>query len=138
MATSSDLTHDRDGAAPVMSGTPLVVDIASKFSAFTEHWAPKIVARYNDNEVRLVKTLGEWVWHKHDETDEPFNILEREFDMDFRDHAVTVRPGEILVVPRGGEHRPAARRGEDMLILIDPNGTPNSGDPATATKAVEL
>lgn len=121
-----------------MSGTPKVVNIAQKLASFSEHWAPKIVARYNDNEVRLVKTLGEWVWHRHDETDELFIILEGEFDMDFRDHTVTVGPGEILVVPRGVEHRPAARRGEVKLILFDPNDTPNSGDPATATQAVEI
>lgn len=117
---------------------PRVVNIAEKLAAFSDHWAPRIVARYNDNEVRLVKTLGEWVWHKHDETDELFIIIEGEFDMDFRDRTVTVGPGEILVVPRGVEHRPAARRGEVKLILLDPNGTPNSGDHATATKAVEL
>ncbi len=121
-----------------MSREPSVVNIAQRLAVFSEHWAPKIVARYNDNEVRLVKTLGEWVWHKHDETDELFIILEGEFDMDFRDRTVTVGPGEILVVPRGVEHRPAARRGEVKLILIDPNGTPNSGDHATATQAVEL
>jgi mannose-6-phosphate isomerase-like protein (cupin superfamily) len=120
------------------SATPTVVNIARKLAAFSDHWAPKIVARYNGNEVRLVKTLGEWVWHRHEETDELFIVLEGEFDMDFRHGTVTVGPGEILVVPRGVEHRPAARRGEVRLILIDPDGTPNSGDPATATQAVEL
>ena len=88
--------------------------------------------------MRLVKTSGEWVWHKHDETDELFLILEGEFDMDFRDRTVTVKPGELLIVPKGTEHRPAARRGEVKLLLIDPNDTPNTGDDATATKAVEL
>ena len=117
---------------------PTKVDLAEKLNQFSDHWAPKIVARYNDNEVRLVKTLGEWVWHKHDETDELFIILEGEFDMEFRDRTVTVRPGELLIVPRGIEHRPAARRGEVKLLLIDPNGTPNTGDDATATRAVEI
>jgi mannose-6-phosphate isomerase-like protein (cupin superfamily) len=117
---------------------PTKVNLAEKLDAFSEHWSPKIVARYNDNEVRLVKTDGEFVWHKHDETDELFLILEGEFDMDFRDRTVTVRPGELLIVPRGTEHRPAARRGEVKLLLIDPNDTPNTGDDATATKAVEL
>lgn len=98
----------------------------------------KIVARYNDNEVRFVKTEGEWVWHSHPETDELFLIVEREFDMDFRDHTVTVGPGELLLVPRGVEHRPAARRGLVKLLLLDPDGTPNTGDSATATHAVEL
>ena len=114
------------------------VNLADGLASFHEHWAPKIIARYNDNEVRLVKTSGEFVWHKHDETDELFLIIEGEFDMDFRDRTVTVGPGELLIVPRGTEHRPAARRGEVKLLLIDPNGTPNTGDHATATQAVDL
>jgi mannose-6-phosphate isomerase-like protein (cupin superfamily) len=117
---------------------PVHVNLAEKLALFDEHWAPKIVARYNDNEVRLVKTAGEFVWHKHDDTDELFLILEGEFDMDFRDRTVTVGPGELLIVPRGTEHRPAARRGEVKLLLIDPNDTPNTGDKTTATHAVEL
>jgi len=117
---------------------PTHVNLADKLGEFSEHWSPKIVARYNDNEVRLVKTDGEFVWHKHDETDELFLILEGEFDMDFRDRTVTVKPGELLIVPRGTEHRPAARRGEVKLLLIDPNDTPNTGNKETATQAVEL
>jgi mannose-6-phosphate isomerase-like protein (cupin superfamily) len=117
---------------------PLKVNLAEKLDQFSEHFAPKIIARYNDNEVRLVKAKGELVWHKHDETDELFLILDGEFDMEFRDRVVTVRPGELLIVPRGVEHRPTARRGEVKLILIDPDGTPNTGDNATATHAVEL
>jgi mannose-6-phosphate isomerase-like protein (cupin superfamily) len=117
---------------------PLKINIAERLSRFEDVWAPKIVARYNDNEVRLCKTQGEWVWHKHDETDELFIILEGEFDMDFRDGSLTVGPGEMLLVPRGVEHRPAARRGQVKLILIDPAGTPNTGDVRTATAAVEL
>lgn len=117
---------------------PLKVNLAEKFDQFSEHFAPKIIARYNDNEVRLVKAKGELVWHKHDETDELFLILDGEFDMEFRDRVVTVRPGELLIVPRGVEHRPTARRGEVKLVLIDPAGTPNTGDDATATHAVEL
>jgi len=117
---------------------PTHINLADKLGEFSEHWSPKIVARYNDNEVRLVKTDGEFVWHKHDETDELFLILEGEFDMDFRDRTVTVKAGELLIVPRGTEHRPAARRGEVKLLLIDPNDTPNTGNKDTATKAVEL
>ena len=117
---------------------PLKVNLAEKFDQFSEHFAPKIIARYNDNEVRLVKAEGELVWHKHDETDELFLIFDGEFDMEFRDRVVTVRPGELLIVPRGVEHRLTARRGEVKLLLIDPNDTPNTGDDATATHAVEL
>jgi len=126
------------GWYPMTKREPTKVNLAEKLGQFREHWAPKIIARYNDNEVRLVKTKGEWVWHKHDETDELFLILDGEFDMEFRDGILTVHPGELLIVPRGVEHRPAARRGEVKLLLIDPNGTPNTGDDATATHAVEL
>jgi mannose-6-phosphate isomerase-like protein (cupin superfamily) len=117
---------------------PTLVNLSEKLEQFSEYFAPKIIARYNDNEVRLVKAQGELVWHKHDETDELFLILEGEFDMEFRDQTITVCPGEILIVPRGVEHRPTARRGEVKLLLIDPNGTPNTGDDATATHAVDL
>src|SRR5689334_18106309 len=110
------------GWCPMTEREPTKVNLAEKLGQFSEHWAPKIIARYNDNEVRLVKTQGEWVWHKHDETDELFLILDGEFDMEFRDHMVTVHPGELLIVPRGVDHRPAARRGEVKLLLIDPNG----------------
>jgi mannose-6-phosphate isomerase-like protein (cupin superfamily) len=123
---------------PMTKREPLKVNLAEKFSQFSEHYAPKIIGRYNDNEVRLVKAEGELVWHKHDETDELFLIFDGEFDMEFRDRTVTVRPGELLIVPRGVEHRPTARRGEVKLLLIDPNGTPNTGDNETATHAVEL
>ena len=117
---------------------PMKIRLDEKLSQFDDTWAPKIIARYNDNEVRLVKAEGEWVWHRHDETDELFLILEGEFDMDFRAGTVTVGPGELLLVPRGVEHRPAARRGQVRLLLIDPAGTPNTGDVTTATLAVEL
>jgi mannose-6-phosphate isomerase-like protein (cupin superfamily) len=114
------------------------INLAERLSAFNDTWAPKIIARYNQNEIRLVKTEGEWVWHKHDETDELFLILEEEFEMAFRDRTETLGPGELLVVPKGVEHRPAARNGLVKLLLIDPDGTPNTGDRATATQAVEL
>lgn len=117
---------------------PYTVNLSDRLSEFDDVWAPKIVARYNGNEVRLVKTEGEWVWHSHEETDEMFLILEGEFEMDFRDGTKVVRPGEVLIVPRGVEHRPAARRGLVKLLLIDPDGTPNTGDVQTATAAVEL
>jgi mannose-6-phosphate isomerase-like protein (cupin superfamily) len=114
------------------------VNLAEKLGSFTEHWAPRIVARYNDHEVRLVRLDGEFVWHAHHETDELFLIIEGELDMEFRDRTVTLLPGELLVVPRGTEHRPVARRGEVKLLLIDPVDTPNTGNHATATQAVEI
>ena len=117
---------------------PYTINLANRLAEFEETWAPKIVARYNGNEIRLVKTEGEWVWHKHDETDELFLILDGEFEMAFRDRILVAGPGEMLIVPRGVEHRPAARNGLVKLLLIDPEGTPNTGDPSTATPAVEL
>ena len=113
------------------------VSLADKLGTFAEHWAPRIVARYNDNEVRLVKVAGEFVWHKHDETDELFLVLDGALDIELRDCTVSLGPGELYVVPRGTEHRPCARGGEAHLLLIDPAHTPNTGDIATATPAVE-
>lgn len=114
------------------------VNLAEKLSRFDDHWAPRIVARYNGNEIRLVKVEGEFIWHNHPDTDELFLILEGELDMEFRDRTVTLAPGELIVVPRGTEHRPCARKGEVRLLLIDPRDMPNTGDPATATIAVEI
>lgn len=114
------------------------VNIAEKLSSFSDHWAPRIVARYNDNEVRLVKVDGEFIWHSHPETDELFLILDGVLEMELRDHTITLNPGELFVVPRGTEHRPCARQGEVKLLLMDPKDMPNTGDPATATVAVEI
>ena len=114
------------------------VNIPEKLASFSDHWAPRIVARYNDNEVRLVKVEGEFVWHQHPDTDELFLVLDGMLDIELRDRTVTLAAGELFVVPRGTEHRPCARNGEVKLLLIDPKDMPNTGDPATATKAVEI
>jgi mannose-6-phosphate isomerase-like protein (cupin superfamily) len=114
------------------------VNLPEKFGTFSDHWAPRIVARYNDNEVRLVKVEGEFIWHQHDDTDELFLVLDGVLEMELRDRTVKLEPGDLFVVPRGTEHRPCARSGEVKLLLIDPEDLPNTGDPATATKAVEI
>jgi len=114
------------------------VNLAEKLGRFSDHWAPRIVARYNDNEVRLVKVEGEFIWHRHDDTDELFLVIEGALDIELRDRTVHLQPGEMFVVPRGTEHRPAARNGEAKLLLIDPKDLPNTGDESTATKAVEI
>ena len=114
------------------------VNIPDKLASFSDHWAPRIVARYNDHEVRLVKVEGEFIWHQHDDTDELFLVLDGTLDMELRDRTVTLNAGELFVVPRSTEHRPCARSGEVKLLLIDPKDLPNTGDPATATKAVEI
>ena len=114
------------------------VNLAEKFATFSEHWAPRIVATYNDNDIRIVKVAGEFVWHKHDETDDFFLVLDGALDIELRDRIVTVGPGELFVVPRGVEHRPVARHGEVRMIVIEPAGTDNTGDSATATRAVAI
>jgi len=114
------------------------VNLAEKLASFSDHWAPRIVAHYNDHEIRLVKVDGEFIWHRHEETDELFLVLEGILDIEFRDRVIVLNPGELMVVPRGTEHRPVARAGEVKLLLIDPRDMPNTGDEATATKAIEI
>ena len=114
------------------------VNIAEKLASFSDQWAPRIVARYNDNEVRIVKVEGEFIWHQHPDTDELFLVLDGTLEMELRDRTVTLEAGELFVVPRRTEHRPCARQGEVKLLLMDPRDLPNTGDPATATKAIEI
>jgi mannose-6-phosphate isomerase-like protein (cupin superfamily) len=109
------------------------VNLAEKLAAFDDGWAPRIVATYNDNDVMVVKVQGEFVWHAHPDTDDFFLVLVGELDIELRDRTVTLGPGELFVVPRGAEHRPVARR-ETHLLLIEPKGTPNTGDPSTAAE----
>ena len=118
--------------------SPTKVNLAEKLDSFSDLWAPRIVARYNDNEVRLVRVDGEFIWHQHDDTDELFLVLDGLLEIELRDCTVRLSPGDLFVVPRGTEHRPSAREGEVKLLLIDPTDLPNTGDPATATKAVEI
>ena len=114
------------------------VNLAEKLASFSDHWAPRIVARYNDNEVRLVKVAGEFIWHQHDDTDELFLVIEGALDIELRDRTVTLGPGELFVVPRGAEHRPVARHGEVKMINIEPNGTHNVGGDSPQSAAVSI
>jgi mannose-6-phosphate isomerase-like protein (cupin superfamily) len=107
------------------------INLAEKLAAFTEHWQPRTVAEFNGHDVMVVKTQGEFVWHKHDETDDLFLVLRGELVIELRDGSVTLRAGEMFVVPRGVEHRPVATE-EAHVLLIEPSGTPNTGDRATA------
>ncbi len=107
------------------------INLAEKLSGFSERWSPRTVAQLNDYDVMVVKVQGEFVWHKHDETDDFFLVLKGELNIQMRDRTVTLRPGELFVVPKGVEHRPVARE-EVHLLLIEPAGTPNTGDAATA------
>ena len=107
------------------------INLADKLSTFAERWSPRTVAQLNDYDVMVVKVEGEFVWHKHDETDDFFLVLKGVLDIELRDRTVTLRPGELFVVPKGVEHRPVARE-EVHMLLIEPTGTPNTGDARTA------
>ena len=114
------------------------VSLAEKFSLFREQWHPKIVARVNDYDVMVVRLEGEFVWHSHAETDDFFFVIEGELDIELRDRTIALSPGELFVVPKGVEHRPVARKGEVKLLLIEPQGTPNTGNNETAVAKVGL
>jgi len=116
---------------------PEAVDLAGKLGAINDYWSPRIVARYNDNKVVVVKLLGEFVWHSHPETDDFFLVLDGRLTIELRDGEVELGPGQLYVVPRGVEHRPRADV-ETHILLIEPKGTPNTGDPATAAPEIEL
>jgi mannose-6-phosphate isomerase-like protein (cupin superfamily) len=107
------------------------IDLAEKLSTFSEHWSPRTLTQFNDCDVMVVKVKGEFVWHKHDETDDFFLVLKGTLDLQLRDRTITLGPGQMYVVPKGVEHRPVARE-EVHLMLIEPSGTPNTGDVATA------
>ncbi|GMM93596.1 cupin domain-containing protein [Qipengyuania sp. MTN3-11] len=114
------------------------VSLAEKFGLFSEQWSPKIVARFNDNEVRLCKLEGDFHWHQHDDTDEMFLVIEGRLEIDFHDRTETLGPGEMVVVPAGTQHRPRAPLGEAKVFVMDAADTPNTGDAATATHAVDI
>jgi mannose-6-phosphate isomerase-like protein (cupin superfamily) len=107
------------------------INLAEKLKTFSEHWSPRTVAQMNDHDVMVVKVKGEFVWHKHDDTDDFFLVLKGRLDIELRDRTVTLGPGELFIVPKGVEHRPVAKE-EVEILLIEPMGTPNTGDKTTA------
>ena len=112
------------------------VNLAQKLALFDDHWAPKIVAEMNGHKVAVVKVLGEFVWHEHAASDDFFLVLSGRLAIDLPDGTVELGPGELYVVPRGVQHRP--RAGElTELLLIEPVGTPNTGDAPSDRTASE-
>lgn len=103
------------------------INFQQKFSLFSEQWAPKVVAEMNDYQFKIVKLKGDFIWHDHKDTDETFIVLDGSLRIDFRDGAVTIRAGEMFVVPKGTEHKPYAEK-EVRLLLIEPRGVLNTGD----------
>jgi mannose-6-phosphate isomerase-like protein (cupin superfamily) len=103
------------------------INLAQKLALFSEPWSPRVVADVNDCQVKLARLQGEFVWHRHEHEDELFLVLEGRFRMDFRDRQVWLERGELIVVPRGVEHRPVAEQ-EAQVLLVEPRGTLNTGD----------
>lgn len=108
-----------------------VVNLATKLETFSDPWQPRTIAEFNGHDVMVVKAHGSFVWHRHEETDDLFLVLSGRLRIEMRDRSVSLGPGELFVVPRGVEHRPVAEE-ETHVLLIEPSGTPNTGDPDTA------
>ena len=108
-----------------MSARP--INLQQKFGLLKEQWTPKVIAEMNDYQFKVVKLQGDFVWHRHDDTDETFIVVEGELRIDFRDGAVRILPGEMFIVPKGVEHKPSAEQ-EVKLLLIEPRGVLNTGN----------
>jgi len=104
-----------------------VINLADKFHKITEHYTPKVVAQMNNYHFKLAKIQGEFVWHSHADTDEMFMVVEGELEIALRDKLITLKKGEMYVVPAGVEHKPNAKE-ECQIMLIEPAGTVNTGD----------
>jgi mannose-6-phosphate isomerase-like protein (cupin superfamily) len=106
------------------------LNINEKFSKFSEHWSPRVIAEMNDYQFKLVKVQGEFVWHDHPDTDEVFIVIEGSLNIEFRDGQVTLGTGEMFVIPKGVEHKPVAGS-ECKLMIVEPKGVINTGDSGT-------
>jgi len=109
------------------------INLAEKLSTFSEYFSPRTIGQYNNSDIMVVKAKGDFPWHKHDDTDDFFLVLKGTLIIELRDQAITLGPGEIYIVPKGIEHRTVADE-EVHLLLIEPTGTPNTGDKKTAAK----
>jgi mannose-6-phosphate isomerase-like protein (cupin superfamily) len=103
------------------------VNLARSLASFSQFWDPKIVGELNGQQVKLAKAHGEFVWHHHEHEDELFLVLAGRLHMDYRDRTETLEPGEMVIVPRGVEHRPRADE-ETHILLFEPAGTLNTGN----------
>ena len=113
------------------------VNLAQKLSTFSEHYRPRTVGQFNGHDLMVVKVKGPFTWHRHEETDDFFLVLKGRLRIELRDGTVELGPGELYVVPKGVEHRPVADE-EAHILLIEPTGTPNTGDAKTAAPRVVI
>ena len=111
------------------------VNLAEKLATFTEHYRPRTVGQFNGHDLMVAKLKGPFVWHRHEDTDDFFLVLKGRIRIELRDGAVELGPGELFVVPKGVEHRPVADE-EAHILLIEPTGTPNTGDTKTAAPRI--
>jgi mannose-6-phosphate isomerase-like protein (cupin superfamily) len=116
---------------------PSAIRLSSKLAQIDEHWSPRTVATFNGHDVMVVKVKGEFVWHSHDETDDLFLVLSGRLTIRLRDKDVNLEAGDLFVVPVGIEHQPYAEQ-EAHVLLIEPTGTPNTGDATTAAPRIEV
>ena len=107
------------------------VNLAEALATFDEPFSPRIIGRYNDNKLQVAKTLGEFVWHSHPETDDLFLVVKGQLTIKLRDRDIELGPGDLYVVPAGVEHCPVSEDGAEIL-LIEPEGTANTGDSGIA------
>lgn len=103
------------------------VNIKEKFGLFNEHWSPKVIGELNGQAVKIAKVKGEFVWHDHADEDELFLIIKGQLKLEFRDKTVVLNEGEMLIIPRGIEHKPIAEE-ECWLMLFEPIATKHTGD----------
>ena len=108
------------------------INFKNKYSKFSDYWSPKVIAEMNDYQFKVVKIKGEFIWHKHDSTDETFIVIDGSMVIEFRDGKVQLDKGEMYVVSKGVEHRPYADK-ECKVILIEPKGIVNTGDADSGT-----
>lgn len=105
----------------------IAVNFQEKLALIQEHWSPRIVGQVNDYHMKIAKIQGEFVWHSHAETDEVFIVLDGEMEIYLRDHVISMKAGEMYIVPKGVEHKPVADK-ECSILMVEPTGTLNTGD----------
>ena len=113
------------------------INLSEKLSRFDEYWAPRVIGQFNGHDLLVAKVKGEFVWHQHADTDDFFYVLSGHLTIHLRDRNVELGPGELFVVPKGVEHNPYAAE-ETHLLLIERQGTPNTGDAGTAAPRREI
>ena len=101
--------------------------IKKKFDLFNDYWNPKIIGKINNHDVKLAKVKGEFVWHNHKNEDELFFIIKGKLNIEFYDKKVELNEGEMLIVPKGVDHKPIAKE-EVWLLLFEPNNIKHTGD----------